>query len=277
MKAGQAPGPANDAGRPEVQEGVRVTVLGSGTLVPDDERRSAAHLAEGPGWALLLDCGFGVVHGLTRFGVDPRTFTHVALSHYHTDHFGDLAPLLFGYCYAPPAPRESPLVILGPTGLGERLQGLARAHGSFVLDPPFPLEVVELPPVATWLDSRAGLSLSCHPTGHTPEAVAWRVEPLEGGAVGYTGDTGPNPGVASFLAGVELLIAECAHDDPAPWPGHLTPTGVAALARVARPRELLLTHVYPGVDRASLPAKVREAGWEGAVAVARDGTVRVVG
>jgi ribonuclease BN (tRNA processing enzyme) len=272
-EGGRAVGPV----RRPVESGIRVTVLGSGTLVPDDDRRSAAHLAEGPGWTVLLDCGFGVVHGLTRFGIDPRTFSHVVLSHYHTDHIGDLAPLLFGYSYAPPAPRTAPLVLLGPPGLHERLHGLARGHGDFLRDPPYPLEVLELPLEATWEDPGLGLRLRCHPTGHTAEAVAWRVEGRDGSVVGYTGDTGANMELASFLEGLDLLISECSHDDPVPWDGHLTPGGVAAMARVARPGGLLLTHLYPGLDPESLPEKVRLAGWSGPVQVARDGMVCSIG
>lgn len=256
---------------------VQVTILGSGTLVPDDSRRSAAHLVEGDGWSLLLDCGFGVVHGLSRFGIEPRSFTHLALSHFHTDHIGDLAPLLFGYAYAPPHPRQEPFTLLGPPGLRARLEGLALAHGGFVLDPPFPLEVVELPLDGSWSAPSGGFTLRCHPTGHTPEAVAWRVECASGPVVGYTGDTGPEPSVGRFMEGVDLLVSECAFDDPPPWDGHLSPSGVAALAALARPERILLTHVYPDVEASLLPRKVRAAGWDGSVEVAHDGTrVRIV-
>lgn len=251
-----------------------MTVLGSGTLVPDDARRSASHLVEGPGWALLLDCGAGSVHGMSRFGVDPRSVTHVALSHFHVDHMGDLPHLLFSFAHAPPAPRQAPLRILGPSGLRERLDGLGRVFGSSLRDPPYPLLVEELAPPALWADPVRDLRLRCHPTGHTPEAVAWRVEAGRR-SVGYTGDTGPDPSVADFLSGVDLLIAECAYPDPPPWNGHLTPVGVAGFAARARPGRILLTHLYPELDRAAVPRQVRDAGWEGGVELAEDGT-RVV-
>ena len=263
---------------------VRVTVLGSGTLVPDDGHRSSAHLVEGLGpdgtdvrWALLLDCGFGTVHGMTRFGVDPGRLTHLALSHYHTDHIGDLAPLLFTFAHGWPRPRETPFTLLGPPGLQERLAGLARAHGSFVDAPPYPLAVVEHARSSIWEDPEGRFRLSSFPVAHTPEAVAWRVEIRGGPVVGYTGDTGPTPGLGKFLEGAELLIAECAFRDPPPWEGHLSPTGVAALAAEVRPRHLLLTHLYPDVDRAGLPGEVARAGWSGAVEVAEDGTRVVLG
>lgn len=257
--------------------GVRVRVLGAGTLVPDDAHRSACHLVQGPpgedgpGWTLLLDCGFGAVHGLSRFGIDPRDITHLVLSHFHLDHVGDLAPLLFTYVHAPPEPRSSPLTLVGPPGLRHHLQGLAGLYGDFVSAPPFPQEVVELPREGSWEDPLGRFRLHCAPTWHTPESVAWRVECSTGPVVGYTGDTGPKEGLGGFLSGADLLIAECSFNDPPPWDGHLSPSGVARLAREARPGLLVLTHRYPDVDGAALPHRIRDAGWAGAVAVAADG------
>lgn len=256
---------------------VRVTVLGSGTLVPDDARRSACHLVEGLSrggdaeWTILLDCGFGALHGLPRFGVDPRVVSHLVLSHFHLDHVGDLAPLLFTYTHAPPAPRQDPFTLIGPPGLGALLQSLEQAYGEFVVSPPFPLEVVEVARDGVWEDPGGRFVLRASPTRHTPHSVAWRVECTSGRVVGYTGDTGPMEGLGDFLAGSDLLIAECAFTDPSPWDGHLSPRGVAALAAEARPGLLVLTHLYPDVDRNALPGRIREGGWEGPMVVASDG------
>jgi len=261
---------------------VRVTVLGSGTLVPDDARRSACHLVEGlsPGggveWTLLLDCGFGALHGMPRFGVDPRAVSHLVLSHFHLDHVGDVAPLLFTYTHAPPTPRLDRFTLIGPPGVGSLLGALEQAYGDFVVAPPFPLEVVEVARDGVWEDPEGRFVLRASPTRHTPDSLAWRVECVGGPVVGYTGDTGPMEGLGAFLSGAELLIAECAFNDPPPWDGHLSPRGVAALAAEARPGLLVLTHLYPDVDREALPSRVREAGWDGPMVVASDGDSWIV-
>jgi len=256
---------------------VRVTVLGAGTLVPDDAHRSACHLVEGISetgeaeWRILLDCGYGALHGMPRFGVDPRGVSHLVLSHFHLDHVGDVAPLLFTYTYAPPGPRRDPFTLIGPPGVKAFLRALEQAHGGLVGDAPFPLEVEEVARDAVWEDPGGRFVLRASPAHHTPEAVAWRVECAGGPVVAYTGDTGPQEGLGAFLAGADLLIAECAFNDPAPWDGHLSPRGVAMLAREAQPGLLVLTHRYPDVDPDTLPGRVGEAGWGGAVAVASDG------
>ena len=256
---------------------VRVTVLGAGTLVPNDALRSACHLVEGLSeageaeWRILLDCGYGVLHGMPRFGLDPRGVSHLIISHFHLDHVGDVAPLLFTYAYAPPGPRRDPFTLIGPPGLKALLRGLGQAHGDFMGDTSFPLVVVEVARDAVWEDPGGRFVLRASPTRHTSESVAWRVECASGHVVAYTGDTGPQEGLGTFLAGADLLIAECAFNDPAPWDGHLSPRGVAMLAGEARPELLVLTHRYPDVDPDTLPGRVRDAGWGGPVAVASDG------
>lgn len=248
--------------------------LGSGTLLPSATRRSAAHLVEFGDVRMLLDVGFGTMHGFAEHGVDWRGLTHVVVSHFHTDHIGDLAPLLFGLTYGlPEAPRAAPLTLVGPPGFGRVLVGLATAHGEWVTRPPFPLEVVEV-----GRDDRvegAGFLLVCHPVTHTPEAVAWRVE-TSSGVVAYTGDTGPDPAVGPFLAGADLLVCECAVPDGSDVPIHLTPSQVAELAGAAQPGLLVLTHCYPPLDPDRTPHLVRAAGYEGAVTAARDGATYLV-
>lgn len=244
--------------------------LGAGTLLPSDSRRSAAHLVSVGDARVLLDCGFGTMHGFARHGVAWADLTHVVFSHYHTDHMGDLAPYLFGLTYGLRVPRTEPLTVVGPPGLGRVLDGLAMAHGDWVREPPFELVVVEVERSDRWSDAEGRFEAACHPTPHTPESVCWRIE-TEHGVVAYTGDTGPSPEVGRFLAGAALLACECAVPDGSDVPIHLTPSQVADMAWLARPGLLVLTHVYPPLRPEQTPHLVREAGYEGAVVAAHDG------
>jgi ribonuclease BN (tRNA processing enzyme) len=88
--------------------------------------------------------------------------------------------------------------------------------------------------------------------------------------VGYTGDTGPSDSVNTFLTGCSLLVSECALDDPPEMDGHLSPRGVAALAAIARPELLVLTHVYPPQAPHSAARAVQQA-YSGPVVAAQDG------
>lgn len=249
---------------------MQVTILGSGTLVPDDTRRSAAHLIEDEGVRLLLDCGSGTVHGMARHGVAWQALTHVAISHFHTDHTGDLPALLWALKHGVAGGRTERLTLLGPPGLDAILRGMEAAHGDYVLDPGFPLHVIELEREGRWIDDEAGLEIRTFPTPHTTESVAFRV--TAGGAdVGYTGDTGPSASLGDFFRGVELLISECALDDSTPTDNHLSPASVAAILERARPGTTVLTHVYPVPLVDSLPETVRGHGYRGKVVPGYDG------
>jgi ribonuclease BN (tRNA processing enzyme) len=218
---------------------------------------------------LLFDCGSGVLHGMARDGIDWRAITHVALSHCHTDHIGDLAPLLFAWTQGLAPSAAIPRTLLGPPGLTRILRGLAQAHGDFVFAPGGSLAVVELDRRGRWEDP-SGLVVSTTPARHTAEAVALRVE-FAGRVVGYTGDGGPHDSLAPFFRGADVLISECGIPDGSKIELHMTPLDVAALARDAAPRHLVVTHLYPGADRASLEGVLRAYGSPGSVVVADDG------
>ena len=89
--------------------------------------------------------------------------------------------------------------------------------------------------------------------------------------MGYTGDTDQHVDVGSFLQAVDLLISECSLPDELAMEGHLTPTRVAALARVALPKRIMLTHMYPQLPRSEVVELIRKAGWEGEMILAEDG------
>lgn len=284
---------------PSDGDAVRLTVVGSGTLLPDSLRQSAAHWVETADARILLDCGAGTLHGLSRWGLPWRDVTHLLISHFHTDHVGEVAALLWALHHGPGiesgTPRSESLTILGPAGTRTFLERLAEAHGDFVLDPGFALTVAEpgeegypLPSAdegdasGTGDGGRVpatrgeGLRFLPHPTPHTDRSIAWLVE-TSTGRIGYTGDTGPSESLGGFFAGADVVISECSVADAAGLDNHLSPTSAATLARGARPRLLLLTHLYPSLDPATLPDLLRQAGYDGWTITAWDGTVVEVG
>jgi ribonuclease BN (tRNA processing enzyme) len=114
--------------------------------------------------------------------------------------------------------------------------------------------------------------LSARRTPHTDRSIAFRLE-VSGRSFCYTGDTGFSDEVAVFVQSADVLLIECALPDGQGLDVHLTPSQVAAMARVALPRRLLITHVYPQLDRAEVPQLVREGGWPAEVHVVEDGEV----
>lgn len=245
-----------------------VTVLGSGTVAPSAGRVAPAHWVEAGALRVLLDCGAGALHRAAGLAVPWQTVTHVAITHFHPDHWGELPHLLLALRWGIEPGRQDPLVLLGPPGLEERLAHLDGAFGAGVLDPGYPLEVVELGAEGSRpLDETAVLEWTRTP--HTDESLALAVR-FAGRRLVYTGDTGPSAELARWAGGCDLLLAECSLPDDRALAIHLTPTQAGALARDAAAKSLVLTHFYPPVEAAQ-PARQAALTYAGPVAAARDG------
>jgi len=249
---------------------LKVWIVGSGTLIPNGQRGGAAHWVEEGGSSFLLDCGPGALRTLAGLGLPWQNLGHLLLTHFHTDHVADLAPLLFALKNGLTQPRTEPLTLLGPPGLSRHMKALSEAHGSFVIDPGFPLRVQEIPPGGDWTDPEKGIRIRTWPTRHTSQSLAVRLETSEG-TLGYTGDTGFLEELGDFFEGCGALIAECSHPDEQEVDTHLSPRGLAALAEKASPDLLVPVHAYPPLEPKKLPEHLAAAGFSGRVLPGRDG------
>ena len=245
-----------------------LTVLGSGTVAPSASRTAPAHWVEAGDLRILLDCGAGALHRAAAFGIPWHTVTHVALTHFHADHWGELPHLLFALRWGIEPARAAPLVLIGPAGLRERLDHLSRGFGDWILDPGFPLEVSELTAEGSRpLDATTVIEWTRTP--HTEESLAFGIRAGAHRLV-YTGDTGPSAELAAWARGCDLLLAECSLPEDRALAIHLTPSQAGQLARGADAKSLVLTHFYPPVE-AVQPARRAAETFAGPVAAAQDG------
>jgi ribonuclease BN (tRNA processing enzyme) len=249
---------------------MKLWVLGSGTLIPQAERGSPAHLLEAEGSSILLDCGSGTLRALARLDLGWEKISHLLITHFHTDHVGDLAALFFAFRHGLPEPREAPLHLLGPPGLRDHLIALSKAHGDHILEPGLLMETRELFPGSAWTDPATGLRIETCKTPHTDNSMAYRLESGEK-VMGYVGDTGPSSELGSFLKGCQVVVSECSHPRGRGMDTHLTPQTLADLARNCSPELLIPVHVYPPLDPEEVPDLLAEEGYPGKVVAGRDG------
>lgn len=245
---------------------IRYTLVGSGTCIPDAERGPAAHHFSCGDLALLCDLGSGTLRRMDGLGLWFADLDLVAVTHCHQDHTADLLPLLFALKNTPGLDRVRPLTVVGYPGLRRDLEALADIYGNWVLDPGFPLEIVEARDTPIELEREHGrVELEAHAVVHTPEAVGYRLTLSAGGreiVAAYTGDTEECDEAVALARDVDLLIAECSVADGLRIPGHLTPRGVGRVAAAAAARRLVVTHFYPSVlalGWAEVERRIREA------------------
>lgn len=243
-----------------------LVTVGTGTVAPSAARTGPAHWVERGDVRLLMDCGAGTTHRLAEFGLAWERVTHVALTHFHPDHFGELPALLFALRHA--TKRVEPLVIVGPVGTVRLVKALAEGYGEWLLDPGYPIGILDLQAGEPFPLSPE-VMLDVHPTPHTAESVAFAVTAPDGRLV-YTGDTGPSDDLAAWARGCTLLLAECSLPDGMGIDGHLTPSGVADLAARSEAARLVLTHLYPPTEEVDVRGAVASR-YHGPVALAADG------
>jgi ribonuclease BN (tRNA processing enzyme) len=106
-------------------------------------------------------------------------------------------------------------------------------------------------------------------TPHTSESLAIRITDLDKSVV-YTSDTGYSEALAAYAAGADLMLMECSFFKNKPVKTHLELEDAMKLAARARPRRVLLAHLYPDWDNVDLAAEAKGL-WDGETIEARDG------
>jgi ribonuclease BN (tRNA processing enzyme) len=248
---------------------MKLTVLGAGTCMLSPIRSCSGYLVESGPVRLRLDAGAGTIHTMARLGLAWETITHQFVSHFHLDHCGELAGLLWCLKHGRRAPRSTPLEIVGPVGLRALIEQTSQAHGGQLFDQEFPVSVRELVPGEA-VALADGVALRVAKTPHTAESLAVRVE-AGGRALGYTGDTEWAADLPAFFGDADLLVSECSHLTLPRGSRHLDAKGAAALAREAGVRHLIATHFYFDPETERLADRLATA-YDGGITIACDGT-----
>lgn len=250
---------------------MRVTVLGTAGAAPYADRVQTGVLVDAPPVRLLIDCGSGITHRLAALDHAWKDITHVAFTHFHSDHTIDFIALLVAWKWGQLPPRREPLTLIGPAGVGAFSQRLAELYNEPLAQLPFPVEIVELQPGAA---SSLGPQISAphieaFKVPHNAESLAYSVSV---GAVRFvfSGDTGMDESFGRWAASSDLMLLECSLPDDLAIPMHLTPRQCGKLAGIAQPNLLALTHFYPPVEDVDIRVEVAES-FDGAIALCGDG------
>jgi ribonuclease Z len=193
---------------------IEITLLGTGSPIPDPNRAGPATLVRAGGQVFLVDCGRGVLQRAAAVGVGAAGLSALLLTHLHSDHIGDLGDLIITRWITTFAPDPAPFPIIGPPGTAETVEatleafghdiGYRIAHHADITGPP-PIEVHEYTEGPVW--DRYGVSIRVAPTDHRPVAptIGFRID-SNGASVVLAGDTVPCAGLDELAAGAGALV-----------------------------------------------------------------------
>jgi len=261
---------------------IEVTLLGTGSPIPDADRAGPSTLVRAGGQTFLVDCGRGVQQRLTAAGAAANGLTALLLTHLHSDHIADLGDMIISRWVSTFTPDPVPLPIIGPPGTAEVVEATLKAFGFDIgyriahhadLTSPPPVEVFEYTDGPVW--DRDGVQIRVAPTDHRPVAptIGFRVEHA-GASVVLAGDSVPCESLDALASGAGALVHTVIRKDlidKMPMQRirdicdyHSSVEEAAATATRAGVGILILTHYVPAI------APGQEDEWRALAATAFD-------
>jgi len=198
---------------------MRITLLGTGSPMPDARRAGPSTLVQADGLTVLVDCGRGVMLRLVAAGVLPPMLDAMLITHLHSDHITDLGDMITTRWVMSPGPR--PFVIYGPLGTHDVVQhtlqsltpdvGYRIHHHDDLNDGPV-VEVHEMSPGDVFTVGSAQVTVGA--TDHRPvePTIAFRIE--AGGKSAVMGGDGiPCAGLDELCKGADAYVQTVIRED----------------------------------------------------------------
>lgn len=200
---------------------MKVTLLGTGSPIPDPNRAGPSTLVQAGATNIVVDCGRGLCMRLVGALCPPGFVNTVFITHLHSDHICALNDLITSRWITVPA--ATPLKVYGPVGTRKMMDGLLAMldfdqqyrldhHADLNENGPMKVEVIEVAPGDAFeIDD---VHVTVHRTDHRPVAptVGFRVE-HDGKVAVLAGDTIPCAEVDEMCRDADVYVQTVLRDD----------------------------------------------------------------
>lgn len=218
-----------------VLDSMQLTVLGSGSPIPDGRRMQSGFLIEAAEETILVDCGSGVLHRLSQTEIGVTGFDTVLLTHHHLDHTADLGSILTARWLL----GTTDLEVIGPPGTSALLNSIETEHEYLSTEMQISVRDID-----ENLGELGPFNIAVTETDHPGESLAYRIT-CGDRTVTMGGDSAASAGLISFASPCNLLVHDCSFPDGTDVTGHPTPIELASVVAGRPIDHLLLTHLFP--------------------------------
>lgn len=229
---------------------MELTILGMNGPFPAPESGCSGYLVTAGETAVSLDLGCGTLARLTG-RIPPEELTAMLFSHWHGDHCSDVLPLIYRLASVQAAQGADyrPMPVYGPEDTTSPVWREVKNCPLFALHTVQPGEKLTL----------GTLDVTVFAARHPVPAVMYRLESA-GKCLAFTGDTNTTADLPALADKANLLLADGLFPQRA-WgeqKPHLSARLCADLAQQAGAKRLVITHLNPDYDPATLLKEARE-------------------
>lgn len=264
---------------------MKITLLGTGSPIPDPNRAGPSSLVASGATTLLVDAGRGVIMRLIAAGVMPPFLSGIVLTHLHSDHICDLNDVVTTFWVMSGPGSTARLPIYGPPGTKRMVASLLEMLGDDVsyrinhhedLNAGPPVDVYEI--ASGDIITVGELTITVGETDHRPvhPSVGFRISDGTHDVV-MAGDGIPCDSLDELLEGADAYVQTVIRDDLVKMipvarlqdilDYHSTVDQAAQTAARANVKYLVLTHYVPS------PAPGTEAEWAASASEHFAGTI----
>lgn len=186
---------------------MKISFIGTGTMGCQDRINTSILIDD----EILFDIGSGTVNQLRNMGKSLEKIRYLFVSHYHIDHFLDIAFLLYRR-YAQKKMEEC-LTIIGPAHIKEKVIELMNfTHGDGNpnkyddIEQKFNIKFIELINRDIRIDDMEARAITMH--HGTCESCNGYIIKKDNKTVGYTGDTTICDGLNNLIAESETIMID---------------------------------------------------------------------
>lgn len=244
---------------------MKLTILGSGTFVPELKRTCSSYLIESGNKKIIFDFGMGTIRNLLKLKINLYDIDKIFISHMHTDHSTELASFIQFIIDAPNKKKlKEKYFIYGPKEIEKNIQNMLK---TFHIEKHKNLNRIGVEEVNDAV--RIGdIKIKAFKVKHGKiNSFSYRIKSGTK-SICYSGDSSYCEGLKESCKDVDLAIIEATGPEELEMKNHLNGKELGKLAQESKIKKLIVTHVAN--TYLSQVKKDIKKNYRGEVSIAKD-------